>query len=151
MKNFNEVIKVEVSVDSIAKHLLSTIDGDFKHAENVVETIIGRLVSTDKNGLSMLYNALNGYDANINFKKGDVVALESVTCYCDVKSSETDEWNRQNVTIDSAVILDIDIYADKKVKIGYSTTNRKGEEDSREEWIHHSQCSYLAVQPEELV
>lgn len=149
MKNFNEVITVEISVDNIANHLLSTMDPEFKHAENVVETIIGRLLSTDKQGLNMLYNALNGYDVNIDFNIGDVVALNSITCYCDVKSNDNDEWSRGNVQIEKATVIDIDIYSDKKIKIGFIVTDRNGRDEKREQWIHHSQCSYLAIEQEQ--
>ena len=80
LKKFNTVIKVEVSVDSIAEQLLSFMKPEEKHKELVTETIIGTLLHENRVGI--LYNALNGYTNEINFKEGDkIICTEIVNDY----------------------------------------------------------------------
>ena len=77
MKQFNQVITVEVSVDSIAQQLLKTFSSEFKHADALAETIVS--TSLDKGTISFLYNSLNGYSNDINFKVGDMITCSEST------------------------------------------------------------------------
>jgi hypothetical protein len=93
MKKFNKVIQVEVSVDTIAEKLLETMAPDFKHREQVVEAIIGAMVEHEElHKIAPLYNALNGFSNDINFKAGDKVKLNkdgirnNMQCHHDEKS-----------------------------------------------------------------
>ena len=74
MKRFNKTITVEIQVDSIAQQLLSTINPEFKHREELVESIIGTALNS--NSMLYIYNSLNGFTNDINFAVGDTVFCE---------------------------------------------------------------------------
>ena len=123
MKTFNKVIKVEVSVDSIAVKLLESFKGsEFKHAELLTEAIIGSSLSADN--LSYVYNALNGYSAEIDFKVGELIAVEGLREY----SQGT------HTPVLFAEIVEIDLYKEQKLKVKWN--NLKGSESV--EWVKHT-------------
>lgn len=141
MKKFNKEIQVTVSVDSIANQLLEQLNPEFKHREIVAESIIGRMVSADENGLSVLYNTLNGYTQDIDFKVDEEVLLDNVVHY--------GSWNGEGEKseykeIKSAKIVDIDLYADKKVCIEYPVS---WSDEPHRNWIDHTKCAKISVVP----
>ena len=71
MKKYNQIIKVEVSIDAIAEQLLSTMKEEFAHRVLITETIIDTALSS--NTMSNLYNALGGFATVVDFKEGDKV------------------------------------------------------------------------------
>ena len=82
MKKFNQVITIEVGIDSIAQQLLSQINPEFKHREILAEAIIGVHVENyDAQKLTYLYNSLNGFTSDINFKVGDFVMAKDLAFY----------------------------------------------------------------------
>lgn len=87
MKRFNQEINISISVDSIAQKMLENMDQSFKHKENVVEAVIGSML--DSGNIHYVFNALNGYTNDIDFKVGDYVYCQPdapthrVKCYFD--------------------------------------------------------------------
>jgi len=146
MKNFNQSIKVEVSVDSIAKQLLDNMNPEFKHNELVVETLIGRMLSYDKTGISMLYNSLNGYNQEINFEVGNIVKPTNLNKYSYWGTNDEGERVRSSKDIDTAEIVDINPYADNKLEIAYATFDSRGNTITVKEWVNHTQCDKVELE-----
>ena len=141
MKAFNKVIQVEVSVDTIANNLLGTMMDSFPHAELVVETIIG---SASTHQLGLLYNSLNGYTNDINFSVGDIIVPKDIKAYAYWEGIDAPESYR---VIQEAKIIELNVYAQDKIKIEYSYPNSKGTFSINTKWISHIGCE-LIVTPE---
>lgn len=139
MKKFNKSIKVEVSVDSIADKLLSMFSNDEKHSELVTETIIGNMLK-DNTSISQLYNAVNGYTNEIDFKVGDVINC-SDTFYTYVLNGET--IGRRSIVIGTAVVKEIDIYSNNKLLIEIETITSDGNPTVETKNVHHTDCSKI--------
>ncbi len=137
MKKFNELISIEVQVDSIAHNLLSNMKEDFKHKELVTEHLIGRMLAQDKNGLSHLFNSLNGFTGEINFKIGDKIIPEELSCYA---YWDDDKTKASTKYIKSATIIEIDKYADMTLKVEYEKPMQDGTNRLETSWVHHSKC-----------
>lgn len=135
MKKFNKVISIEVSVDNIANQLLATWAGSsFPHAEMLAETIIGTALNNST--VNLIYNNLNGYTNNIDFKPGDmVISSEQVYAYV---QREDGEYTQKYVPIGECVIIRIDEYrTSDKVQIQYNGSDSKGNLKSYEKWVSH--------------
>ena len=143
MKTFNESIQIEVSIDSIAKDLLKAMNPEFKHAEMVVENIIGRMLCQDKLGLSLIYNSLNGYTNDINFKVGDFVKPEKLCVYAYWTPESIENNNTCYGNILSAKVVEIKEYANEDLLIEYTKPGKKGPEICRD-WVNHKYCSLIA-------
>jgi hypothetical protein len=139
MKSFNKVIQVEVSVDTIAHNLLETMHDSFPHREMVVEAIIG---SASNHQLGLLYNSLNGYTNDINFKVGDMIVPKDIKAYGYWDGVVQSESYR---SILEAKIIEIDIYAQDKIKIEYAIPNSKGEFKPATKWISHIGCEQVVL------
>ncbi len=144
MKNFNQVVTVQVSVDSIANQLLDSMSSDFKHRELVAESIIGRMLNDGS--LSYLYNSLNGYPTTIDFEVGDIVSsVDGFRTY----GYWTPESIHQNSTCYGAVkngkIIEINEYSDKKIRIEYQVPNKKGEMDTNTQWVNHTEWNRVSA------
>jgi hypothetical protein len=146
MKNFNQSIKVEVSVDSIAKQLLDNMNPEFKHNELVVETLIGRMLTSDKQGISMLYNSLNGYNQEINFEVGNTVKPTDLNKYSYWDTNAEGERVRSSKNIETAEVVEVNPYRDNKIKIAYVTFDSRGNEVIVTEWVNHTTCDKVGIQ-----
>lgn len=138
MKKFNESIKIEVSVDMIAQQLLSTIKDDEKHRELITEAIISSALN--KNNLSYIYNALNGFTDEINFKLGDIVEYSY-----NFKASENEDSSYHKV---HAKVIDIDVYREAKVKIKFNYNSYEycsQQERTFEDWVYHTKCNKIPI------
>lgn len=146
MKKFNQVITVEVSVDSIAQQLLSTMKEDFKHSELLTEAIIAS--SLDKGNISYVYNSLNGFTNEIDFKIGDEIR---------VKDEEYTYYTEKGEIVDSSVrgggfvvgvVKDINIYKSDKLFVEMYLVDRNGSRNYniriKTDWVNHGNCSSLA-------
>lgn len=139
MKLFNQEITVTVSVDTIAQNLLSKMGADEKHAELLTETIVGNLLNS-KIGISQLYNALNGYTNEINFKVGEeVISKERISTYV----SKNGAYEHDYINMEECVIEEIDTYKQENLHVKYNSTNNRGEIVSKTMWIRHTNCSKL--------
>lgn len=145
MKNFNQDIQVTVSVDSIAQLLLKNMNPEYKHAELVVESIIGRMLSTDMQGISRLYNALNGYDNKINFEVDEVVKVKDFRVYGYWTEESIEKSNSVYQNIDTAKIIDIDEHKDSPICIEFYVPKKDRTMERRTEWIRMNQASEIPV------
>lgn len=143
MKKFDQVIHIAVPVSGIAKDLLSKLGPDFKHKEMVAEAIIGYGVNNPEL-LSYVFNALNGYTPEINFKVGDVIMCSSTVYYTAIGDNKP-----QSHKIGKAEVVEIDLYRSEKLKIKY-TLNREGDAE-QENWMSHDKCERIAPVEEEIV
>jgi hypothetical protein len=143
MKQFNKVITVEVSVDTIANQLLDSMSMDFKHRELVAESIIGRMLND--NSLTFLYNSLNGYACDINFEKGDDL------CANDGGFSEYGYWTPESIEqnnsvmqyIKSVQVVEVDVYRDNKLLVEYYVPNKEGINVRNTKWVNHTRWSKI--------
>ena len=71
MKRFNQEVNISISVDSIAQKMLESMDQYFRYKENVVEAVISSMLHSGD--IHYIFNALNGYTNDIDFKVGDYV------------------------------------------------------------------------------
>lgn len=144
MKKFNQVIKVEVSVDSIADQLLNSFNPEFKHREMLTETIIA--LGIEKNTLTYLYNNLNGYTNDINFKEGDVVICKD-QCYkfVDEGTDGVAKWVEKYVKIGQCVVKSVNPLAENKVVIEYDSINRDGKHFIATKTVSHLTCELVPV------
>ena len=150
MKQFNKVISVEVSVDSIAKRLLDTLPEDYKHRELVAEAIIGPMVSNDLGGsLGALYNSLNGFVNEINFAKDDVVDVTDgyYQSYpiVDGKILTTGK----NIKTGLARIIEVDVYRFRdQIQVEWPVITKKGGTDYvvdfQKRWIDKKEATKCA-------
>lgn len=144
MKKFNQIITVEVSVDSIATQLLSTINTDEKHRELIAETVIGSLLQSSV-GMSQLYNSLNGYTNEIDFQIGDNVVYQGTHYSHSINEDGTVSEESSNVPYGTVQIVAIDLYRTSKLQIEYDTTNYKGVSRKCTTWVSHLKCSKVSI------
>lgn len=147
MRKFNQVITIEVSVDAIAEQLLSAMKDDYKHKELVTESIIGSSFSAGK--LGFVYNALNGYTNEIDFKVGDVIyCKDDYYTYNEIVNGVPERLGGgKRIDIGIAEVIDVNEYADKKLQIRYIvlTHNRTGfSYEYNIVWVKHTECQKLA-------
>jgi hypothetical protein len=123
MQKFNQVIKVEINVDSIAKQLLSTHADSFPHAELLTEMIIGTALETGTIG--KIYNALNGYDVLIDFKEGD--KMECSETYYGYIRAEGEKTKRDYMPIGVCTVTAVNKYSlDKQVCVEFDRSVEEG-------------------------
>mgnify|MGYP000259424106 CR=1 FL=1 len=144
MKKFNKTIEVKVSVDSIADKLLYTMSSDGKHNELVTETIIGNLLSSSTQGMSQLYNALNGYNNDIDFKVNDIIICSEKTYN---RVEEDGEYVEKYVAVGECRVIEVDIYRSDKLKVEYSKTDSLGNTKLETRWVSHSRCDKKTIEP----
>jgi hypothetical protein len=140
MKKFNQTIQISVSVDDIAKSLLSKFDTSFPHAELLTETVIGNLMQRKHTvGLSQVYNALNGYTNEIDFEVGQEVICEDemYTHYVDMDDNKIKSGYKK---IGHCKITEIDIYRDNKVCVEYTFVNKDLTDTKDTKWVSHTNC-----------
>jgi hypothetical protein len=146
MKNFNKVITVEVSVDSIANLLLDSMSTEFKHRESVVESIVGRMMNDGS--LSYLYNSLNGYSSAIDFQVGDVVSsINGFRTYAYWTQESIDSNNTVYGSVYEGRIVEINEFADKKIRLEYTVPNKKGGFDTNTQWLSHTEWNKVVASP----
>jgi len=145
MKNFNQVITVQVSVNSIAQQLLDTMSPDFKHRELVTESIIGRMFNDGS--LSYLYNSLNGYSASIDFQIGDEVSsADGFRTYGYWTPESIEKGDTCLGYVKSGRVVEINEYSDKKIKIECQVPNKKGGFDVNTQWVNHLDWNRVVVE-----
>jgi hypothetical protein len=143
MRKFNQSISIEVQVDNIANQLLDTINPEFKHREPMVEAIIGTALN-NKEALSHIYNAMNGYLPEINFKVGDIVNCKATT-YMYVTEESRIKGDSHRAELGKSVIVQVDPYrADPLcVEYDYYTSDGTVRRDAR--WVEMRHCSEFPV------
>lgn len=141
MKKFNQVITVEVSVDSIANLLLQSMAPDFKHAVIVTEAVIA--TAMEKDTLGYIYNALNGYPPAIDFAVNDQIVCNAYKYSYGLNESNQREQKR--VKIGNARVLEINGYSNTKVKVEYEVTTQDGKGKTETAWVNHKECNKIQL------
>lgn len=145
MKKFNEVISIQVPVDSIAQKLLDAVNVDFKHREILAEAIVGRMMNDGS--LSYLYNSLNGYPCSIDFEIGDeLYSDKGFRTYGYWTPESIEQNNSVHGTVNTARVIAIDPYRDNKLQIQYQVPNKKGEYDTDTQWVSHTNWNKVVAQ-----
>lgn len=145
MKKFNKEIKVTVSIDAIAQKLLDTFPADYKHRDIVAEAIIGGIVANGVDNICYLYNALGGYTNDIDFVIGETIICTDKE-YNWTPKEDTDSYKRDFLELGEVKIVDIDLYADRKIQVEFQFTNEKGETKPMQSWVYHSSCTKKQAQ-----
>lgn len=147
MKSFNKIITVQVSVDSIAQQLLGAMSPDFKHSEMVTEAIVGTLLDRDR--LGVLYNTLNGFSVKINFELGDEIIPSPEKSPFKVYAYWTPESIQAESTVLGEVklakVIEINEYADKKLRIEFDAPQKDGTIAKEERWVNHLDWDRIPV------
>jgi hypothetical protein len=144
MKKFTEEIQVTVTVNSIANMMLDAMNPEFKHRENVVESLISRMVAEDKQGLSLLYNTLSGFTSDINFNIGDIVKISKLSKYSNWGDQDSEgKYISTYKDITTVEVVDINEYADNKIQVKYTLYNSKREPVETTEWVNHLRCEFI--------
>jgi hypothetical protein len=139
MQKFNQVITVEVSVDSIAQQLLGQFKEESAHKNLIVESIIGRALEQDKAMLSRIYNSLNGFDVQIDFEIGSIIKKNDMRAY-----SYISEGKDERVVIEECRIIDINKHANSTLKVEYVVIGPKGLYTIKVDTINHSDCTLIS-------
>lgn len=149
MKQFNEIISVQVSVDMIAHQLREVIDKDFKHRDLLTEAIIA--TTKNDNTLGNIMGALAGYRLNLNFAVGDTVI-------CSIPSRVVaTQRNLQGRIEDSTkekigqcVVTDIDEFRSKeKVRVKFKQDSWYHDKTEEVEiWVDHTACDRIPTDEE---
>lgn len=144
MKRFNEVIKVEVSIDAIADKLLNEFAEDYKHKEIVTEAIIGNMMR-NTNQISQLFNALNGYTNDVDFEVGDEIICED-NYWGYVIEEGSDEPVQRHIPVGECFVKEIDLYrGNDKILVEFTALDREGVTKTRKEWVNHMKCSRVSL------
>lgn len=144
MKTFNTTIRVEIELDSIAQKLLSEFPEDYKHKELVTETIIGN--AYQNGGIDQLYNALNGYTNDVDFKEGDMVTVDGDTivsyspCDDDDNSGKKAKSERYPLV---GKVMEVNIYKHNKLLVEYKYMNSSLREVTNDIWVDHKSCTKI--------
>lgn len=142
MKQFNQVIMIAVSVDSIATKLRSQFTTDNSHGDLITETIIETALHDDR--LAMVYSAINGYSTDINFKvKQPVVCDAKYWGYEFIKATANDSESsskptvQKQLVIGNAEIKEIDKFRKdiKTILLTFIGIDGKGEDKEYTEWV----------------
>jgi len=135
MKKFNQTVSVEVEVDAIAQQLLDQMK-DSPQSEIVAEAIIGRMLSSDKNGLGFLHAGLMGYKRDLSNMVGNFYRINDTWewGYWTPESIEKNDTVRG--FIEAAKVIAVDEYADNPVQIEFAMPTKKdGSYEVKTRWV----------------
>lgn len=142
LKEYKEVIKVEISVNDIADELLSKMNPENNGNELIVETLIDNLRHSPE-GLGQLYNSLYGRATNIDFKVGDIVECSRQTyAYRTEKDINSNKTSYDELGV--VKILEVDMAATEKVRVEYHVYNNQGVPLKQEMWVKHTTLNHTS-------
>ena len=139
MRKFNQTISIEVPVDNIASQLLDKINPEFKHREPVVEAIIGTALNS-REALSQIYNAMNGYLPEINYKVGDVILCKA-TSYMYLTEQSRAKGDSERTELGKCVVVDINPYRNDPLCVQYDYYHSDGTVTKDTKWVAMHYCS----------
>lgn len=159
LPDFKDVIKIEVEVQTIYNKLKATFPEDYKHREILSHAIIG--AANNHGGLDYIYNALNGYTNDIDFKEGNMVICTEQERYerydanlekengepLQTAKNPADEdykpyWKYRAVEIGLCRVNKIDLYATRKLIVEYESYNRhNGKYEMCHASVNHKSCT----------
>jgi len=147
MPKFDQVIKIEVDVNSIFEKLMDTFPVDYKHAEMLSHAVIGSAVNNG--GLTYIYNALNGYTNDIDFAIGDIVMCTEVSRRS-IEMAVTEDPNVKppigytTVEIGECEVIEIDLYSTNKLRVKFMQNKYRSEEmEESTGWVNHKNCTRI--------
>lgn len=135
MKKFNKEISITVQVDAIANKLLDTFKDDNPHKEMLTELIIGSTLSSGHIGF--LYNNLNGWVNELDFKAGDAITAEA-THYSYVKSDDVTHTalEQKRVPVGLAQVVEVDILRNgSELRIEFTSIKSDGSSEVKDMWV----------------
>lgn len=151
LPKFTETIKIEVDIQSIHEKLMDTFPDDYKHKEILSHAIIGSAVENDS--LVYVYNALNGYTNDVDFKVGDLIVCteeerrDRYDANEPVVQSPHDgdykpNWKYRDVEIKECRVVEINWYKRNKLKVEFQSYDRySGELVDTQTWVNHKKCT----------
>jgi hypothetical protein len=165
MPAFNRIIQVEVDIDTVNRRLFELFPVDYKHREVLSHAIIGSAV--EAGNISYIYNALNGYTNDIDFKEGDKVICESEGRYEWYNANKEGEdgtpvlgwiaphpgdatyrphWKKRGMPIGACTVRMVNLYAPDKLLVEFMSANyyQDGQYRPIEKWVNHKKCSRVA-------
>lgn len=110
---------------------------DEKHSDMVTETIIECMMNSDK--ITYLYNSLNGFSNEVNFKVGELINSKDTTRFRK-EGQESAEYQE----IGDCEIIEIDQYRREKLSVKFDTYDSDGKLSSRTTWVDHIKCDKLS-------
>ena len=139
MRKFNQTISIEVEVDSIANQLLNTINPEFKHREPMVEAIIGTALLNSES-LSHIYNAMNGYLPELNYKIGDVLNCTATT-YMYVSEQSRIKQDSERAPLGRVTVIDINPYSKSPLLVEFDYHRIDGTVRRDTAWVKMKDCT----------
>lgn len=140
LPKFNDVISIEVEINSIYEKLRDTFPEDYKHKEILAHAIVGSAV--EHGGITFIYNALNGYTNDIDFKVGDVIMCEEEDKTVYVPPTEEKKADWKYVPIGECKVIQVGMYRNSKLKVEFLNGRRGSEETFMETtWVNHKRCT----------
>jgi len=161
MPRFNEVIKIEMSVDTLYDRLLELLPENYKHREVLAHAIIGSSVIAGNIGY--ISNALFGFTNDIDFKEGNIInctAKERKERYDANKEKEdgtpkefetshdtenyNPKWAIRRVPIGRCEIVKINLYSRDKLVVRFKNANSYSDNlETCEESVNQAQCTIV--------
>ena len=157
MGKFNQTINIEISVDTIHDKLLSEFPEDYKHKGILSHAIIGNALRNG--GISYIYNALNGYNNEIDFQIGDLVMCSEQDRYqwemgpvkvVAVGDAPQINWEKKRMEVGMCEVIGIDLYSPNKLTVqfisacGYKYISDEESYDMTAVNVDHKSCNKLA-------
>lgn len=155
---FEEVIKIEVPVQSIYEKLMEQFPNDYKHREILAHAIIGGTPN-----LSYLYNAMNGYTNDIDFEVGDIVMCTEESrkerydanienekgeraAVVSVEADTKPNWRYRDVAIGRCKVIKINLYQSDKLVVEFEGWNRYNNRvETMTTSVNHKTCTKVPV------
>jgi len=140
---FNQTISIEVSLDDIYRKLMGTFPEDYKHKEILSHAIVGSAM--EYGGIGFIYNALNGYTNDVDFKVGDIVVCTSQDrkVYTSVtEEGKRPDWNWR--AIGDCQVIEINMYKRSKLRVEFQQINSEGKSEVTSAWVDHKKCTKQA-------
>ena len=91
-----------------------------------------------------MYNALNGYNNDIDFKVNDIIICSEKTYN---RVEEDGEYVEKYVAVGECRVIEVDIYRSDKLKVEYNKTDSLGNTKLETRWVSHSRCDKKAIEP----
>lgn len=144
IKRFNKDIEISISIDSIADKFMATLDPEHKHNVELTNTVMG--VFVEKGKITYLYNALNGFTNDIDFKVDEEIhCTDKAWGYKQVtKPDGALVWEQHQLEIGKATIKTIDLYSNQKLYVEFTMLNKLGEPKPESQWVNHRNCNHWA-------
>lgn len=140
LPKFNDVISIEVEINSIYEKLRDTFPEDYKHKEILAHAIVGSAV--EHGGINFIYNALNGYTNDIDFKVGDVIMCEEKDKIVYIPATEETKASWEYVPIGECTVVQVGMYKNSKLKVEFLNGRKSSEETFMETaWVNHKHCT----------